>query len=139
MIELSFEYMNKLANQIIVISTLLAGFTFTVLVLLIDNKSSDKVIANIFRVATIATSSFIVSIMAMCNVLMKTTKGYPIPVKSEDFVFTRSIGMLTFILGIISVILIISLMGWTKSKRMGWFTTIVGIISLVFIFIALST
>jgi len=45
----------------------------------------------------------------------------------------RVVGVIAFFLGIISLLAMISMSGWTKSKRMGRFTTILGIITLILI------
>jgi len=137
MFELSLEYLNTFANQIIFISALLGGFSLTVLVLLLDNKESSKLMASIFRIATIATGAFLVSIFAMTKIFMMTTKDFPLEVESEDLLLTRVIGVIVFLIGLVSVILIMSISGWTKSKNLGWFTTIIGVITLVLTFLML--
>ena len=52
-------------------------------------------------------------------------------VDEEDLVLPRVIGVASFYFGIISLLTLIALAGWTKSKRMGRFTTVVGIITLI--------
>jgi hypothetical protein len=84
-------------------------------------------------VSTLAASFFLVSVFAMTTLLMKTTTGYPLEVIESDLIFPRIVGAISFILGIISLIAMISLAGWTKSKKMGRFTTAVGIFTLVLI------
>lgn len=138
MIELSLEYSNQLAQQSIFISALLCGFSLTVLVLLLDSKETSRLHNAMFRSATIATCAFIIGILAMTNILMKTTKGYPFEVVSSDLVVQRIVGGLMFYIGITSVIVIVSLSGWKKSKKMGWFTTIIATITFLF-FLFLAT
>ena len=69
----------------------------------------------------------------MTSIIVRTTVGYPIKVSGDDLMFPRLIGFVSFLFGIISLISIISLSGWTKSKKMGQFTTIIGILSLILI------
>ena len=133
MIELPFEYMNKFASQIQFISALLCGFSLTVLVLFFDKKGSDKFINHIFRFSILATGTFLVSIFAMTNIFMMTTEGFPLKVESKDLVFPNVLGNLSFLVGIISIAIIISLVGWAKSKKLGIFSTTIGMITLILI------
>lgn len=138
MIELSFEYMNKLASQTQFISALLCGFSLTVLILLFEKEDSDKVNINIFRFSIISTGAFLVSVFAMSNILMMTTEGFPFKVESGDLKLPRILGVCSFFIGIISITIIISLLGWTKSKKLGLFSTTIGILTLVLIILMLT-
>jgi len=66
---------------------------------------------------------------------MMTTKGYPIAVDYSDLATPRIIGLITFFIGILSMMGLISLSGWTKSKNLGIFTTIIGLVGTILIFI----
>lgn len=138
MMELSFEYMNKLAGQIQFISALLCGFSLTVLVLLFDKEGSDKISRNIFRFSILATGTFLVSIFAMTNVFMMTTEGFPFKAESKDLVFPNSLGIISFFIGITSIAIIIALVGWTKSRSLGIFSTTIGIIALILIILMMT-
>lgn len=67
----------------------------------------------------------------MTSLLMKTTVGYPFKVVDNDLMLPRAVGVISFFLGIISLLAMISMAGWTKSKRMGRFTTVIGIFTLL--------
>jgi len=138
MIELSLDYSNKLANQFIFMSTFLGGFSLTVIVALLSTETSDRITKNIFRAAITATAGFIVTVFAMTKILMMTTEGYPFKVTDGDLIFPKAIGFFSFLLAIISLIAIISLSGWTKSKSMGRFTTLIGIVTLILAFVMMS-
>lgn len=138
MIELSLEYMNKLASQTQFISALLCGFSLTVLVLLLEKKSSDKITINIFRFAILATGAFLVSIFAMTNLFLMTTEGFPFKVESKDLLFPNILGSISFFLGIISIAIMIALIGWTKSRALGIFSTTIGIVTLILIILMMT-
>jgi uncharacterized membrane protein YozB (DUF420 family) len=138
MIEATFEYWNKLADQTIMISSLLGGFTIAVIANLLVSEVNTRIFKNIMMVSTLAASFFLVSVFAMTALLMKTTTGYPLEVIESDLILPRIVGVISFILGIISLIAMISLAGWTKSKKMGRFTTAVGIFTLVLILVMLT-
>ena len=132
--ELTFEYLNKLAEQTIVISSLLGGFSIAVIANLLISDVKTKLIKYIVAFATLAASFFLITVFAMTNLLLKTTKGYPRPVDGSSLELPKLIGAISFYFGIISLLSLIALSGWTKSKRMGIFTTIVAIITLILTF-----
>ena len=133
MIELTFEYWNKLAEQTITISSLLGGFSIAVIANFLVSDLNTKLSKSIMAVSTLAASFFLITIFAMTNLLMKTTVGYPFKVVDNDLMLPRVVGMITFFIGIISLVALISMSGWTKSKKMGRFTTILGTITLLLI------
>ena len=138
MIELSLEYMNKLASQTQFISALLCGFSLTVLVLLFEKENTNKIMTNIFRCSILATGSFLASIFAMTNIYMRTTEGFPFEVTNGDLALPRIVGVIAFFVGIISITVMISLFGWTKSKGLGQFSTAVGLLTIIFIILMLT-
>lgn len=133
MIELQPEYLNKIANQIIVISSLLSGFSIAVLANLLVTTSKGKILNYILITTTIAASSFLVTVFAMTKIVMLTTEGYPMKLESSALHVPKIVGFGTFILGIISLSFLIALSGWTKSRKTGIFTTIIGILTLLMI------
>lgn len=137
MIELSLTYWNTLANQYILISSLLCGFSITIIATLLTTEKTHAILIKILKTATISAGCFLVSVFAMTDVLMKTTSGFPYQVSESDFLFSRTIGGLAFLLGVVCLAIIISLSGWTKSKEVGKFTTIVGLLTLLIMLITL--
>jgi hypothetical protein len=131
--EIPLDYLNKVANQTFFVSALLGGFSLSTIIMLIDNPTADRLRNNMLRLATVAASSFLVSIFSMTKILMMTTEGFPIAVEYSDLATPRIIGLITFLLGILSMMGLISLSGWTKSKSLGIYTTIIGIISTILI------
>ena len=133
MAENTFEYWNIFAEQIITISSLLGGFSIAVIANFLVSNLNTKLSKSIMAVSTLAASFFLTTVFAMTNLLMKTTVGYPFEVVDNDLMLPRVVGVIAFFLGIISLLAMISMSGWTKSKRMGRFTTILGIITLILI------
>ena len=135
---MSFEYWNTLADQIIVISSLLSGFSIAVIANFLVSEANNRLSRNIMKTAVLAASFFLASVFAMTKVLMMTTEGFPFKVAEGDLRIPSLIGGMALLFGIISLISMISLSGWTKSKKMGRFTTLVGIITLILILIMLA-
>ena len=117
MTEITFEYWNKLADQVIMISSLLGGFSITVVANLLVSDTNNRLSKKIMLAATLAASFFLITVFAMTKLLMMTTKGFPMEVSESDLILPRILGVITFIIGIISLIAMISLAGWTKSKK----------------------
>ncbi len=138
MIEMTFEYWNKLADQIMTISSLLGGFSIAVIANILISDTNTRLLKNIMVAATLAGSFFLVNVFAMTKLLMMTTNGYPLKVIESDLHLPRMVGMISFFLGIISLITMISLAGWTKSKKMGIFTTAIGTLTFILILIMLT-
>jgi len=138
MSELSLEYWNKLATQLIFISALLGGFTLTVMTSLLYFKTKKGVSKALFKSTIVAASSFLVTIYAMTKIMMITTKGYPLEINNSDILFPKLIGSITFLLGTLFLFVIVSLAGWEKSKKLGVFATIIGILALALIFLVIN-
>jgi len=138
MIELTFEYWNKLAEQTITISSLLGGFSIAVIANFLVSDLNTKLSKSIMAVSTLAASFFLITIFAMTNILMKTTVGYPFKIVDNDLMLPRVVGVIAFFIGIISLVALISMSGWTKSKKMGRFTTILGTITLLLILLMIT-
>jgi hypothetical protein len=137
MIEIPLEYWNKLASQLIMISSLLGGFSIAVTANLLVSESNNKITNNILKVATIASGCFLIAVFSLTKIVMMTTQGYPFKVVESSLNFPRMIGIITFMLGIISLSIVIALSGWAKSKKTGIFTTIVGVLTLLMILMTL--
>jgi hypothetical protein len=138
MIEISLEYWNKLADQIIVISSLLGGFSIAVVANFLVSEANNRLMRSIMKSATIAASFFLIALFSMTKILMMTTEGFPFKVSGDDLMFPKLVGGISFFIGIISIITMISLAGWTKSKKMGKFTTAIGILTFILILIMLT-
>lgn len=135
--EITFEYWNKLATQTVFISSLLGGFSILVIANLLISDLNTRLSKYVMVVATLAASLFLVSIFAWTSVMMMTTVGFPKKIVSSDLIFDRILGVITFLSGTISLIAMISLVGWTKSKKMGIITTIVAGLTLILIFLTM--
>jgi len=138
MIELSNEYINALASQIAFMSTFLGGFSATILGALVLSERNDKLIKRLVISFSLSTCLFIIVVFAMTNLIMLTTPGYPLPTANSDTFLSKTIGILSFMLAIITLLISIAIMGWLKSKKIGIVTTCFGVISLLFILILLT-
>lgn len=135
---MTLEYWNSLANQLILISSLLSGFSIAIVANLIISEKKDKLTGRLLKTAAISAGCFLVSVFAMTKISMLTTSGgYLKNITENNFIIPRIIGMLTFIIGLFALTTLISLSGWTKSRKVGFFTTTIGVITLLLILITM--
>ena len=135
---MTLEYWNALANQFILISALLSGFSIAIIANLLVSEKNNKLFKSILKAATLSASCFLVTLFAMTSILMITTPGGLLKdVVESDFLIPRVIAAITFILGLLSLSTFIALSGWTKSKNTGIFTTIIGVF--MFFLVIIST
>lgn len=132
--EITLEYWNELAKQTVLISSLLSGFSITVVANILVSDKNDKLMGRILKFATLSSGCFLVAVFAMIQIAMMTTPGgFERNITVDDFLMPRIIGMATFTIGLFALSGMISLSGWTKSRQLGIYTTTVGIGSLLLI------
>ncbi|WP_143519916.1 hypothetical protein [Reichenbachiella sp. 5M10] len=136
MVELSLEYWNKLSSQFILMSVFLGGFSIALTANLLISESKTRLSNIILKLATTSSGGFLTTVFAMTNILMATTEGYPSVVTQSGLNTPRIIGFLGYLVGVFSLLTIIGLSGWTKSKGTGIFTTVVSVITLILFFIS---
>lgn len=132
-----FEYFNSLSNQIIVIDSLLGGFSIAVIANLLISDTNTRLLRTIMQVTVLSASFFLISLFIMTRVMMMTTNGYPFEITEDNVKSLSSYGSITLILGIMALVSMIALSGWTKSKKTGIFTTVIGILTFIFILLIL--
>ncbi|KIA86100.1 hypothetical protein [Kaistella jeonii] len=136
--EISFEYWNKLSTQTVFITSLLGGFSILVIANLLVSELKTKLIKYVLLTSTLAAGLFLISIFAWTGVMMMTTPGYPEKIGSSEFTYHRLLGTTTLMLGIISLLSMVALVGWTKSRKMGIITTVIGILTFILILTTFS-
>ena len=134
--ELPFEYWNKLSSQFILISVFLGGFSIAITSNLLINQSEKRLYNVILRLATTSSSGFLTTVFAMTNIMLATTDGSPLEVTQSELNTPRIIGLLGYLVGVLSLFAIIGLSGWTKSKKTGIFTTVVSVITFILFIIS---
>jgi hypothetical protein len=134
MIDLPIEYFRILADQIVFISVFLGGISATILGTLIVAKNDSRIIKIMILVLSLAAFSFIVAVLGMNKVLMIIAPDSPYKNPNELLFYPRLVGGLSFYIGIFSLLAVISLSGWLKSKKIGIITTSIGILSGILIF-----
>ena len=131
MIELPLSSVNELAKQIVFISTFLGGFSITLLGTLILSDKEGRLIRAIIVSTAVSALAFIVAILAMTNLIMVSTEGYPFPVDPSALGTGRIVGTLCLFVGVFTLMFTIALSGWVRSKRLGIITTTLGVLTLI--------
>ena len=137
--EITLDYWNELGKQILLITSLLSGFSITVVANLLVSEKNDKLTNRILKSATLSAGCFLVSVFAMVSIIMRTTPGgYIENVSLNDFQVARTVGVVTFMVGLFSLCTMLALSGWTKSKKVGIFTTVISVLTLLLIFVTMT-
>ena len=131
--EITPEYLNKLAEQLVLISSLLGGFSIAVIANFLVSERNTRLSRWIMAFAIAAACFFLVSVFAMTDLLLVTTEGYPSQVPLEDLLFSRLAGFVSLLFGVFALLVMIALSGWTKSRGLGWFTTLIGLVTFIMI------
>ncbi|MEL7251631.1 MAG: hypothetical protein AAFZ63_06365 [Bacteroidota bacterium] len=126
MIELPLPYVNELAKQISFISTFLGGFSLTLLGTLILSDKEGRLIRALIVSTAISSLAFVVAVMAMTQLTMISTEGYPFQVDMGQLNSSRTMGTLALFVGVLALMTTIAMSGWMRSKRLGIITTILG-------------
>lgn len=134
MTNLTPEYFNLIAQQLVLISVFLGGISTTILGTIIIHKGEDVIQKYMILGLSLAAVSFIVAVIGMNKVQMILAPDSPYQNKEALLFYPRLVGGLSFYIGIYALLTVISLTGWMKSKRLGIFTTSIGIISGFLIF-----
>ncbi|WP_421879469.1 hypothetical protein [Marinoscillum sp.] len=129
--ELPFEYWNKLSSQFILISVFLGGFSIAITANLLINQSEKRLYNIILKLATTSSAGFLTTVFSMTSIVLATTDGSPIGATQSDLNTPRIIGFVGYLVGVLSLLTILGLSGWTKSKGTGFFTTVVSVITLI--------
>lgn len=99
--EITLEYWNELAKQTLLLSSLLSGFSITIVANLLVSDKSDKTTNRILKIATLSAGCFLVSVFSMIHIVMTTTPGGLIEkVTIDDFQITRLFGISTLMVGL---------------------------------------
>lgn len=130
---MNLDYLNTVSNQLILISSLMSGFSIAILANLLTYKTDNKMATYVFRLTSVAAGCFLVTVFALTKIIKMTTEGYKYETTAEDFAFTAGLTSIAFVIGIFTLSVVIALSGWIKSKKTGIFTTIVGFLTLLFI------
>lgn len=136
MAALPFEYWNKLSSQFILMSVFLGGFSIALMANLLTSKAEGKLYRVLLKLSTSSAGGFLTTAFSMTSILLGTTAGNPQTITQSDLNTPRIMGLVGYLIGVFSLLGIIGVAGWTKSKGTGIFTTVVSIVTLILFFIA---
>lgn len=133
MLDLPDTFLREIGVQSLLMSTFLGGISVSILGNLMVSDKNGKLIKVLIIGLSISSLSFILSILSSFELILILTEGYNEEVNSEMLTDNMRIVGRTTLIGLFSLISVISLSGWMKGKKLGIITTILGIITLLFI------
>ena len=129
--QLSPEYLAEIARQIIFISAFLGGCATTFLGTLLFANSQHRYTGWAIGASALSACAFIVAVFALTMLLVTQDPNAPVGMASASSVLAaRLVGLLSFVVGMYSLLTCIGLSGWLRSRRLGWTTTIISLFSL---------
>lgn len=125
------EAFSSFASQIGSMSAFFGGVAATLLALLTFKLRKDALIEVTIGSFVIATVSFIVCALAATVTSIGVTPGADPTIASRAYLETSLLLMnLAFLLGAVSLITGVILLGWLRSRRTGLVTTAIGLVGL---------
>lgn len=132
--ELPEDYFKFIAEHLAFISVFLGGISATILGTIILHKKESKILNAMIIGLSLAAVSFIVAVIGMNKIQVILEPNYPFYGKEGLLDFPRLVGVLSFYIGIFSLLTVIGLTGWMKSRKIGVFTAAIAIISGILVF-----
>lgn len=130
MTDLPVEYFRILAEQLVFISVFLGAISASILGTFLVVDREGKIFKSMILGLALAAFAFITAVLGMNKVLVILAPSSPYQERATELLFyPRLVGGLSFYIGIFALLLVISLSGWLKSKKMGLITTFIGIVA----------
>lgn len=131
---ISLSYLQELAKQAVFLSAFLGGFSATFLGTILVSKLKSNLANALIITLSLASASFIVSVIALTMIVVVLGPDSPYHITSDQLLFPRLLGFATFMLGTYTLIIVIGISGWIRSRSIGIVTTLIAIIASYLIF-----
>lgn len=131
MVSLAPDYLSALAAQIGGLSAFLGGFAATFLALFLTLGKESRAASVAVVASALAATAFVLCVIATTSL---TAALHPhAPRGAISMAETARIAMsLTFLTGMVALLISIGASGWVRSRRIGWTTTCFAAVALVF-------
>jgi len=136
--EVNVEYLHTMASQISLICIFFAGFSASIFASFVNQKNQGRLSKAIILLLLLATCTMLVALFILTNIFIHTTDGYPSRMTNQALLDQFNHSMVFFMLGLSTFVGFIGLTGWLYSKRMGIITSILGIVTFVLILSAMT-
>lgn len=138
MLDLSNTFLREVGVQSLLVGIFLGGISVSILGNLIVSNNNGKIIKILIIGLSISSLSFLLTILSSFELILILTEGSNEEVNSQILKQTTRPVWMSLYLGLFSLISVISLSGWLKGKKLGMITTILGIITILFIILIMT-
>lgn len=138
MLDLSNTFLREVGVQSLLVGIFLGGISVSILGNLIVSNNNGKIIKILIIGLSISSLSFLLTILSSFELILILTEGSNQEVNSQILKQTTRPVWMSLYLGLFSLISVISLSGWLKGKKLGMITTILGIITILFIILIMT-
>ena len=124
------NYLLEIARQVAFVSAFLGGFAATFLGTLLFAGSGSKLVNWVISSAALSACAFIVAVLALTMLTVALHPNAPIGVVSNLALRrAQTIGFLSFLLGMYTLLFSIGASGWLRSRTLGWSTAAIAFIA----------
>lgn len=124
------EFLAEMGRQIAFLSAFLGGFAATFLGVLLQSPSSRRHVGWAAGAAAVASASFLIAVISGTLFAVVLHPGAPLGIANPTFLpQVRTLMLITFALGIYSILLSLGLSGWIRSRQLGIVTSVAALIS----------
>ncbi|MCP4291239.1 MAG: hypothetical protein GY780_05330 [bacterium] len=128
------DYLAEISRQIAFVSAFLGGFAATFLATLLMVKSEKRIAGWVLGCVAFSASAFIVSVVAAVTLIVVSHPSVPRNVSAgASTAPARVVCILSFVLGIYSLLASVGISGWLRSRNVGLATSISGGLGLILV------
>lgn len=128
------DFLAEMGRQIAFLSAFLGGFAATFLGILLQSPSTRRRVGWAAGAAAVASASFILAVISGTLLAVVLHPGAPPGIAKPTFLpQVRILILITFAVGIYSILLSLGLSGWIRSRQLGIVTSMAALISAVIV------
>jgi hypothetical protein len=125
------DYLNAISTQLASVSAFFGGFAATVFALFLTLGRSSRAASIAAQASAIAAICFIVAVMASTVLVAISHPHAPPPTARLSADPARLIQTVSFLAGMVALMVSLGAGGWTHSRAMGWTTSVLGTLAVV--------
>ena len=137
--QIKASYVLDVAEQMSLVGVFLGGVSITILITLVVFNSPHKLVNWIIAVSALAGCSLLISVVASLRLIIALHPEFPSPetTSASEMDLLWRLMISGYGIGVLSLVINIGLSGWLRSRSTGMITMIVSVISIL-IFISTS-
>ena len=137
MVPLAADYLATIATQVGGISAFLGGFAATFLAMFLTLGHQSRAASIAIGASALASVSFVVAVVATTALVAALHPHAPAGAAASAGIAQLAMGV-SFLLGMLALLLSLGASGWTRSRRTGWMTSGIAAVGAIVTFVLVS-